>query len=244
MDFLKLRMELHSHTDFDPQDWIAHSAEDLIEECARQKIDVLAITCHRAQQWSEKLVEFAHSRDVLLIPAVEASIEGKDVLIYGLERYEHPVTFETLRNLRRDNPNVLTIAPHPFYPARTCLHELLSIYEDCFDAIEYCHFYTRFINFNNKALAAARALRKPIVGTSDIHFLKQVGKTTSTVTVTERSFAAISTAIKAGRMELHTTPLTTREFASQIFQMKWLEGKSRLARMGLLRRQTTVLERL
>jgi predicted metal-dependent phosphoesterase TrpH len=244
MDSLQLRMELHSHTDFDPQDWIAHSAEDLIEECARQKIDVLAITCHRAQQWSEKLVEFAQSRDVLLIPAVEASIEGKDVLIYGLERFEHPMTFEMLRALRRDNPDILTIAPHPFYPARSCLHGLLSIYQDCFDAIEYCHFYTRYINFNHKVLTAAGQLHKPLVGTSDIHFLKQVGKTTSTVAVTERSFAAISAAIKAGQVKLQTAPLTTREFASQIFQMKWLEGKSRLARMGLLRRQTTVFERL
>ena len=83
----QLRMEIHSHTDYDPQDWIEHSAEALIDEVARQGINVLAITCHRALQWSSELKAYAEAAGVLLIPAVEASIEGKDVLIYGLERF-------------------------------------------------------------------------------------------------------------------------------------------------------------
>src|SRR5262245_64829979 len=94
---LQLRIEIHSHTDYDPQDWVEHSAEELIDEVARQGINVLAITCHRALQWSLQLKAYAEGAGVLLIPAVEASIEGKDVLIYGLERFEHPMTFDQLR---------------------------------------------------------------------------------------------------------------------------------------------------
>lgn len=225
MSDFKLRMEIHSHTDYDPQDWIEHSAEELIDEVARQGIDILAITCHRALQWSPQLKSYAEAAGVLLIPAVEASIEGKDVLIYGLERFQHPMSFDQLRELRRQDPAVLTVAPHPFFPSSTCLGNKLFTHADCFDAIEYCHFYTRQVNFNAKGVEAARKLNLPLVGTSDIHFLTQVGKTTSTVQVSERSFAAVSAAIKAGRLELHTKPLSLGQLSLQVAQMLWMKFK-------------------
>ena len=236
MSDLQLRIEIHSHTDYDPQDWVEHSAEELIDEVARQGINVLAITCHRALQWSLQLKAYAEGAGVLLIPAVEASIEGKDVLIYGLERFEHPMTFDQLRELRRRNPAILTVAPHPFYPSSSCLGHRLFEYQDCFDAIEYCHFYTKQVNFNKKAVEAAKKLNKPLVGTSDIHFLTQVGKTTSIVSATERSFAAIAAAIKAGHLELRTNPLTVSQLGFQVLQMLWMNAKSSLRRKGLLTR--------
>jgi predicted metal-dependent phosphoesterase TrpH len=232
----QLRMEIHSHTDYDPQDWIEHSAEKLIDEVARQGINVLAITCHRALQWSSELNAYAEAAGVLLIPAVEASIEGKDVLIYGLERFKHPMSFDQLRELRRQNPAILTIAPHPFFPSSSCLGRRLFLHQDCFDAIEYCHFYTRWVNFNQRAVAAGRELNKPLVGTSDIHFLTQVGKTTSTVKVTEKTFAAVSAAIKAGQLELHTKPLTLVELIFQVLRMLWMNLKGALLR-GLFARR-------
>jgi predicted metal-dependent phosphoesterase TrpH len=244
MVLLKLRMELHSHTDFDPVDWIEHSAEQLIDEAARQEIGVLAVTCHRAVQWSTALKLYAESLGVLLIPAVEASIEGKDVLIYGLERYQHPMTFNHLRRMRQENPKIFTVAPHPFYPGRTCLGHLLFRHQDCFDAIEYCHFYTRQVNFNAKAVKAARKLAKPLIGTSDIHLLSQMGKTTSTVTVAERSFAAVSAAVKAGQLELETRPLSTTELLGQVLAMGWMTTKSRLWRRGLIMRRPASPERV
>ena len=234
----QLKMELHSHTDFDPQDWIAHSAEELVDEVARQGIGVLAITCHRALQWSSALQAYAEAKGVLLIPAVEASIEGKDVLIYGLKQFTHPMSFDQLRELRRQNPEILTIAPHPFYPSSSCLGHRLFLHEDCFDAIEYCHFYTCQVNFNEKAVMAARKLNKPLVGTSDIHLLTQVGKTTSTVRVGERTFAAVSAAIKAGQLELETSPLTLSQLSLQVLQMLWMILKGSLLRSGLLTRKT------
>jgi predicted metal-dependent phosphoesterase TrpH len=242
VNFVKLKMELHCHTDFDPEDWISYSAHQLIDAAARHGIGVLAITCHRALQWSKALAEYAESAGVLLIPGVEAKIEGKDVLIYGLERFHHPMSFRQLRELRHANPDILTIAPHPFYPASSCLGQKLFLHQDCFDAIEYCHFYTRHLNFNDKAVEASRALKKPLVGTSDIHFLSQIGKTTSTVTVPERSFAAVSAAIKRGNMELHTKPLPWLELSSQILKMKWMSTKSFLRRRGLLTQRAVSIQ--
>ena len=237
MSKFQLRMEIHSHTNFDPQDVIEHSAEELIDEVARQGINVLAITCHRALQWSPQLKAYADEAGILLIPAVEASIEGKDVLIYGLDSFTHPMTFDELRQLRRQNPAILTVAPHPFYPSSSCLRQKLFLHQDCFDAIEYCHFYTRRLNFNNKAVKAAHKLNKPLVGTSDIHFLTQLRKTTSTVTVSEITFEAVSAAIKAGQLELETRPLSVRQLILQVLQMLLMILKGSLIFRGLFVRK-------
>lgn len=234
---MKLKMELHSHTDFDPVDWIEYSAKDLIDEAARQGVEILAITCHKSLEWSKSLEEYASSAGVMLIPAVEASIEGKDVLIYGIQNYTHPMTFAQLRAMRAMHPDVLTIAPHPFYPSKSCLGKKLFQYHDCFDAIEYCHFYTRQVNFNQKAVDAAGKLKKPMIGTSDIHFLSQMGKTTSSVIVQEKSLPAIIKAIKAGRVELNTAPLEWIELGQLLAKITKMDVKKQLFRLGVLTRK-------
>jgi len=233
----RLKMELHAHTDFDPMDWIGHSAFQLIDEASRQRVGVLAITCHNALQWSPSLKEYAQNAGVLLIPAVEASIEGKDVLIYGLREFSSPMNFGQLRALRQAEPEVFTIAPHPFFPGVTCLGTKVFDYSDCFDAIEYCHFYTSHVDFNRKAVQAARALNKPLIGTSDIHLLSQMGKTTTTVSVAEVSFSAVSAAIKKGDVRLDSRPLSWRQVFSYMLHLKIIGAKGLLARLGLMERR-------
>ena len=110
---------------------------------------------------------------------------------------------------------------------------------DCFDAIEYSHFYTHKVNFNQKAVEMARAHKKPIIGTSDVHVLKQLGRTYSFINAAERSFSAISAAIRAGEIELITEPLTWPELAYYSFQMGKVSLKSRCMRLGLLSRRPT-----
>ena len=237
MNSFRLKIELHSHTDFDPWDHIDYSAYQLIDEVARQGFEALAITCHDALQWSQSLADYAAAAGILLIPGVEATIEGKHVLIYGLEHFREPMSFAQLRALRQSRPQVFTIAPHPFYPGSSCLGRKLIQCTDCFDAIEYCHFYTRQANFNHKAMEMARILNKPVVGTSDIHLLRQVGKTYAYVAVKAKSLEAISAAIKAGQVELVTTPRSWLELASLAFQMEKISLRSRLRRWRLLSRK-------
>ena len=230
-------MELHTHTDFDPVDWIEHSAEQLIDEAARQGVGVLAITCHDALQWSPLLEQYARNAGVLLIPAVEALIEGKDVLIYGLREFNPLMNFAQLRSLRRTEPESFVIAPHPFYPGVTCLGTKVFEYSDCFDAIEYCHFYTSHVDFNRKAVQAARALNKPLIGTSDIHLLSQMGKTTSSVRVHEISFSAVSAAIKRGDVKLRSKPLSWTQVGFYLLHLKIIGAKGMLGRLGVMRRK-------
>ena len=59
MNSFRLKIELHSHTDFDPWDQIDYSAYQLIDEAARQGFAALAITCHDALQWSQSLADYA-----------------------------------------------------------------------------------------------------------------------------------------------------------------------------------------
>lgn len=230
-------MELHTHTDFDPVDWIEHSAEQLIDEAARQGVGVLAITCHNALQWSPSLAEYAQNAGVLLIPAVEALVEGKDVLIYGLREFHPPISFAQLRQLRRLEPEVFVIAPHPFYPGMSCLGAKVFEYADCFDGIEYCHFYTSHVDFNRKAVEAAHQLKKPLVGTSDIHLLSQMGKTTSSVRVHEINFAAVSAAVRRGDVQVHSEPLSWTQVVWYLLHLKIIGTKGLLARLGVLRRK-------
>jgi len=183
------------------------------------------------------LEEYARNAGVLLIPAVEASIEGKDVLIYGLREFTSPMSFSQLRALRRAEPDVFTIAPHPFFPGVTCRGTKVFEYADCFDAIEYCHFYTAHVDFNDKAVQAARLLNKPLIGTSDIHLLSQMGKTTSTVNVDEISFSAVSAAIKQGNVRLDSRPLSWRQVFSYMLHLKIIGAKGMLGRLGLMKRR-------
>jgi len=237
MNSLRLKVELHTHTDFDPSDVIAYSARQLIDEAARQGFEVLSITCHDALQWSQSLSEYAASVGILLIPGVEATLEDKHVLIYGLEHFRPPMSFSQLKALRQTHPEILTIAPHPFFPGNTCVGPRLIQYQDCFDAIEYSHFYTRQMNFNQKAVEAARAQDKPLVGTSDVHLLQQLGRTYSYVKVEEKSVASVVAAIKAGQVDLVTVPLSRKELVSIGIQMETINLRSALRRVGLLARK-------
>jgi hypothetical protein len=147
------------------------------------------------------------------------------------------MTFGQLRALRRAHPGILTTAPHPFFPGSTSLGQRLIQYQDCFDAIEYSHFYTRQMNFNQKAVDAARAQDKPLVGTSDVHLLRQLGKTYSYVKVEEKSVKSVVAAIKAGEVDLVTVPLSRKELVSIGIQMETITLLSTLRRVGLLSRK-------
>jgi predicted metal-dependent phosphoesterase TrpH len=237
MDSIRLKIELHSHTDFDPSDPIDYSAHQLIDEAARQGFDVLSITCHNALQWSQSLSDYATSAGILLVPGIEVTLEGKHVLIYGLKPFRPPMNFAELRDLRQSNPEILTIAPHPFFPGSSSLGHKLIQYQDCFDAIEYSHFYTRAMNFNQKAVGVARTQDMPLVGTSDVHLLRQLGKTYSYVKVPGKRVESILAAIKAGEVDLVTMPLNRRELVSIGIKMEWITLHSALRRAGLVARR-------
>jgi predicted metal-dependent phosphoesterase TrpH len=209
-----LKVELHTHTADDPVDLIPHSTSALIDRAAALGYDAVAITLHDRQLDLEPWRRRALERGVVLIPGVERTIEGRHVLLLDFppaaERVE---SFEALRALKRRFGG-LVIAPHPFYPGRSCLGRDMDRYQELFDAVEWTWFYTAGTrHFNDRASEWARAQRRPLVANADVHRLAQLG-TTYTLVEAERDAHAICDSIRAGRVTLVTRPITVLDAAS------------------------------
>jgi predicted metal-dependent phosphoesterase TrpH len=209
-----LKVDLHLHTWEDPLDPISYDARTLVDRAARQGFDVLAITLHERQFVDPRLSAYARDRGVLLLPGIERSIEGRHVLLINFPAAltESVNTFEDLRRLRARTAGVV-VAPHPFFPARTCVRAKLEQHAPLFDAVEWSYFWTRALNFNARAAAWAREHGKAIVGNSDLHDLRQFGRTYSLVDAPADT-DAICQAIREGKVSHVTSPVPYLELAS------------------------------
>lgn len=205
-----LKVDLHLHSSEDPRDVLDYDARELIRQAAYYDFDAIAITLHGAVLEDKSLQEFARSRGVLLIPGMEKYIQGKEVLVYNVTQREmdEVETFEDLRALRtRKGNQILIIAPHPFFKQAQCLGRHLEENMDLFDAIEYCHLYTHFLNLNKRAVKVAQKHGKALIATSDTHALWMFGRNYTWVD-SPGTMEGIFKAIREGRVRPHSEPLT------------------------------------
>ena len=79
-----LKADLHLHTR-EGDAFIAYDARALIDRAAREGYRVIAVTNHDQLTFSRRLAEYAGERGVVLVPGVEATIEGCHVLVYNLD---------------------------------------------------------------------------------------------------------------------------------------------------------------
>lgn len=214
-----LKVDLHIHTGEDPVDRISHTATDLVDRAATLGFDALAITLHDSQFSDSRVFDYARARNVLLIPGVERTIEGKHVLLlnFAAADVESVETFEDLAALK-SRADGLVIAPHAFFPDASCLRSRLDAHAELFDAVEWSYFWTRLTNFNARAARWAREHGKPIVGNSDLHDLRQLGRTYSLVDAPADA-AAICAAIREGRVAHRTEPVPVFELADVFTRM-------------------------
>jgi len=189
-----------------------HTPEQLIDEAARLGYEILAITCHNTDIWTESLSTYARNRGITLIPGMEVNAEGKrHVLVYNFRLpAEHLDTLKKIRD--RSRSDTLVIAPHPFFPGYVCLRGLLEKNPDVFDAIEYSGFYLKGLNFNRKGQKAAKKTGKPVVACGDVHYLWQLGRTFTWI-YAEPGVASVLRAIKEGSVRIQTAPLSLVETA-------------------------------
>ena len=138
---------------------------------------------------------------------MELTLSNKHVVVINPD-FKEAKDFRSLDDLAgiRNDRNLI-IAPHPFYPGLRCLRSSLEPHIDSFDAVEFSFFYSRLINPNKKAVAAAGHHHKPLVGSSDCHNIWQVGYTYSLIEA-EKTIPSIITAVKEGRVHVATTPLS------------------------------------
>ena len=208
---MRLKCDLHLHTSEDPRHNLNYSAKELIKEASKKGYQVVSITNHNTVTYDQGLAEFAHSKGVLLIPGVEATVMGKHVLIYGVEGMDEKwdkLTFFDLKRLKAKGAFI--VAPHPFYPNYNCLGNLLERFSGLFDAVEFSHLYTKKLNFNLKAQNFAKSKGLPLLGLSDSHSLKQLDYTYTLIN-SEKDMSSIFEAIRQNRTTIITRParLTT-----------------------------------
>jgi len=213
-----LKVELHTHTADDPVDRIPHTTVELIDRAAALGYDALAITLHERQLDLQRFAPYAAELGLVLIPGVERTIEGRHVLLLNFSRATEEVrTFDDLARLK-SREHGLVIAPHPFFPALSCLRGDLERHAMLFDAVERNAMYTRAVDFNRRAEDWAVRHGKPIVGNCDVHRLPQLGSTYSLVDAV-RDADAICDAIPAGRVVVESRPLSSLEAAQVVSWM-------------------------
>jgi predicted metal-dependent phosphoesterase TrpH len=209
-----IKADLHLHTSEDPCDWIRHSASELIDRAAERGYGALAITLHDSQLECERLRAQARDRGIILIRGIERTIEGSHVLLLNFPaRVSTSIgSFAELAEARRRTRG-LVIAPHPFFPGRSCLHSALDDHAELFDAVEWSYFWTREVDFNTRAAAWAAEHGLPVIGSSDMHDIRQLGRTFTLIDAPDDA-DAICEAVREGRIALRTQPVPYPELSA------------------------------
>jgi predicted metal-dependent phosphoesterase TrpH len=227
-----VKLELHAHTDDDPADRIAHSTRQLIDRAALLGYGALAITLHDRYFDPAPHAAYARDRGLVLLPGIERTIAGRHILLINFPAACADVrSFDDIARLKRQCGG-LVVAPHPFYPIPSAIGAALEQNAALFDAVEVNAMYTRLVDFNRRAIRWARAHDKPLVGNTDLHLLDQMGTTYSFVDA-ESDADAICDAIRAGRVEVRTEPLSSIHAARLFSGMCWGGIKGRLTRSGV-----------
>lgn len=221
MERLKpLKADLHLHTAEDPVDRVGYTAKELISKAADDGFDVISITNHQRMTFNQDLFSYAKERGILLISGMEMNIQRRHVLVLNPPSDQPCSDFVSLSKLRR--PETLIIAPHPYFPGTTSLNGYLLKHLNLFDAIEYSHFYSRMINYNQKAGKISQSFGLPLVGTSDSHLLSQLGSTYSLI-YAEKNLEAVFAAIRQNMVKVKSRPLKHLEMgliASKLLRMR------------------------
>ncbi|MBI4983367.1 PHP domain-containing protein [Candidatus Woesearchaeota archaeon] len=229
-----LKAELHTHAHVDPKDSgeVSYSIKELIDQAAEFNFEVLAITCHDLVYIDDQVTEYAQRRGIHLIPGVEKTIDGKHVLIYNLSDQQAQLikTFEDLKSFKKVHPDSLIIAPHPFHYKSTCLKQKVLQYLDLFDAWEYSWFYLAAFNPNKRTAALAQKYHKPVIGSSDVHNLRELGRT-YTLIDSKKSTGAICAAIKVGKTTVISKPLPLFEFIGISIRMLYFDTRRKLRKL-------------
>jgi predicted metal-dependent phosphoesterase TrpH len=218
-----LKVDLHLHTSEDPADWIGHSAEQLVDRAAELGYHALAITLHDAQLEDRRLFDRARDRGVTLIRGIERTIQSRHVLMLNFPERESMAvrSFADLARAKRRS-NGLVIAPHPFFPGRSCLSDTLGRHAELFDAVEWSYFWTHGVDFNARAAQWASSHGLPLVGCSDMHDIRQIDRTFTLVDAAPDA-GEICETVRRGRVEVRTEPVPYAELA-RVFGGLMLRG--------------------
>jgi len=217
-----VKLDLHIHTLDDPKDVIDYSAHQLLERARSLGFRVLAITLHDAVFDRAEVFADAEAMGILLIRAAEMRLQGADVIVLNVSAEEAArlTDFDDVRALRAARgDSIFTIAPHPFYIFGGSIGRRVVREIDCFDAIEYCHFYTRLMNPNRRAVALAQKFGKPLIATSDAHRLPSFGRhyTSMPLPAGELTPESVFASLRRGPLRLTSPPCSMFDLVRAVY---------------------------
>ncbi len=205
---------MHSHCQGDPVDeHLKHTLFEHIDRAKQVGLDAIAVTWHRKVCTVPEAFAYARERDILLIAGMEAEVGRKHLVVWNLAGDDLPgrTTWDEVRALRARKPEVMMMAPHPYYPHPSCLGHEMNDNIDCIDAVEWCSLHVHWlpgrVNPNLRAARWAQQHGKTLIACSDAHALDHIGRNASTVEATERTPEAILAGIRAGRVTFHRSSL-------------------------------------
>lgn len=224
---MALKIDFHIHTAEDRADNIKYDARELIDRAAELHFDAIAITNHDIRTYDDGLAVYACKKGVLLLPGMEAHFSGSHVLLINPPFSKQPSgrTFQDLAALPAEE--MLIIAPHPYFPGNKSMGRDVMSNIHLFDALELCQYHHPLIDFNNKAFHLSKKFGKPMVATSDSHFIWQFGRSFCLVEA-EKNIASIIKAVKMGRLENvsppHSLMFMVRSFSKFFLSMRFVKG--------------------
>ena len=208
-----IKVDFHHHINTDPLDshYVKYPIQDLICSAKASGLDAIAITCHESVPYDFKFAfDYAKSRDLLLLHGMEATVDGKHLLLINFDEYPKGVcSLSDVRYAKESSRKPLVISPHPFYPVGIAGADLLIDGADIIDAVEFSGLYTSMTPiFNKRALNFAKSASIPVVGNTDTHFLWQLGRTYTELPISSLSTDNILDSVASGIGTLKTSPLS------------------------------------
>jgi predicted metal-dependent phosphoesterase TrpH len=198
---MKVKADFHAHTSADPIDDITYSPYEYIDAATKKGFKVIAITHHYFQNFDTKWIAYGKKKKILVIPGLEATVEGQDVLLLNPTR-DNITTWKELEE-EKQKGQCITILAHPFwYPKNLLWPWRLDKYAHLFDAVEISWLQTSVIRLPNfLAKRYAKKHNKPLIGNGDIHKLEWIGNTYSEVIVKKITQEEVFEAIRAKRVK-------------------------------------------
>lgn len=225
---MKFKIGIHIHTSEDPIDWkmIRYSAKDAIDKAFKSSFSALSITLHNKFLSSRELLDYAKSKEILLIPWIEISLNNgffREMHILILNCNEEVCGVKTIDDLRlykKKYKDVFIIAAHPWFDFFNSINlKMLSQNYDLFDAIEYSWFYSKKWNRNLNVIKLANALKIPVIATSDAHFIENLDIWYIELDCNRLGINEIFDAIREWKHENITKPVSTKVLLKTAIRM-------------------------
>ena len=213
-----LKTNLHFHTANDEK-IACYDIYQGIDYAQKQGFDVLAYTSHRKFKFKQDYADYAAEKGILLIPGIEMEIKNKHIVVLNCNKeIESIKSFLELVDYKRKNPQIFVLAAHPFVWSPKSLRSKLLTNINLFDAIELTVFSNKIFNFNKKSQEVAEKYQKPLIATSDTHFLKDLKRGYSLIDSEEKTAESIFTGIRKGDFQNRLNSMDL--FAMAEFQVK------------------------